>query len=140
MDRIEDCISFLTNKAAQQITRRARQKLAVHGVTPVQYAVLKVLWQQDGQSGADLGLRLQLDSATMTGVLDRMQVGGLIERRSDRGDRRVQRIVLTERSRSLEAPLDAVMDDLNQEAARVAGSSASLVRTALRALGDPEQW
>ncbi|MBC7801159.1 MAG: MarR family transcriptional regulator, partial [Gemmatimonadaceae bacterium] len=58
MDRVEDCISFLIGKAGQQIARRARDKLAAYAVTPTQYAVLKVLWEQDGLSGAELGGRL----------------------------------------------------------------------------------
>jgi hypothetical protein len=36
MDQIEDCISFIVGKAAQQVGRRAREKLEAHGVTPTQ--------------------------------------------------------------------------------------------------------
>ena len=95
MERIDECISFLAGKAAQTVSRLARERLAPFGVTPVQYAVLQVLWEQDGQSGAEIGARLVLDSATITGVLDRLESLGLIERTADRADRRVQRIRLT---------------------------------------------
>ena len=47
MDRIEDCIAFIVGKAAQQVARRARDKLEPHGVTPTQYAALKVLSDAD---------------------------------------------------------------------------------------------
>ena len=141
MDRLEDCISFLTGKAAQQVTRRARERLARHGVTPAQYALLKLLWERDGQSGAELGARLVLDSATMTGLADRLAAAGLIERRADDGDRRVQRLFLTADGRALEAPLDAEMDALNDAARGILGPRASGVWTALRRLGDPNtEW
>ena len=89
MDRIEDCISFIVGKAAQQVARRARDRLEPHGVTPTQYAVLKVLSDADGQTGAELGARLGIDSATTTGVADRLAASGLLERRvriSSRGE------------------------------------------------------
>ena len=122
MDRIEDCISFLIGKAAQQIARRARDKLAPFGVTPVQYAVLHALWQQDGQSGSELGARLAIDSATITGIVDRLEAANLLARRPDEaGDRRINRAVLTDRGRSLQVPLDRTMDELNAEVAAELG-------------------
>ncbi len=45
----------------------------------------------------------------MTGVLDRMERDGLIRREADPGDRRVQRIVLTDEGRRTEKPVLAVV-------------------------------
>ena len=115
MDQIEDCLSFYLGKAYQRVTQSAKQRLAPYGVTPVQYALLKVLWEQDHQSGAELGERLQLDSATMTGLLDRLEQAGLIERKAHATDRRVNRVALTARGRDLQAPLDREMDQMNQD-------------------------
>ena len=137
MDRIEDCISFLIGKAAQQTARRARDKLASFGVTPVQYAVLHALWQQDGQSGSELGARLAIDSATITGIVDRLEAAKLIARRPDEaGDRRINRAVLTDHGRSLQVPLDLAMDELNAEvAAELGHDDARLLWAGLRRLG-----
>jgi DNA-binding MarR family transcriptional regulator len=136
MDQIEDCISFLLGKAYQQVNAAAKRRLVRHGVTPVQYAVLKVLWEHDGQSGVDLGDRLHLDSATMTGVLDRLASAGLIERQADATDRRVNRVVLTEQGRSLQRPLDQEMDALNAEIfGQLPGEDAERLRMMLRQLG-----
>ncbi len=115
MDQIEDCLSFYLGKAYQRVTQSAKQRLAAYGVTPPQYALLKVLWERDNQSGAELSERLVLDSATMTGLLDRLEHAGLVERRSHATDRRINRVVLTERGRELQAPLDHEMDQLNRD-------------------------
>jgi DNA-binding MarR family transcriptional regulator len=136
MDRVEQCISFLVGKAAQQISRRARDKLSAWGVTPPQYAVLRVLWDQDGQPGAAIGARLVIDSATLTGLIDRLEAAGLLERRADGGDRRVHRLFLTGRGRALQGPLDAAMDQLNAEVDADMGAQASSLRDALRRLGE----
>src|SRR5437016_4067718 len=115
MDQIEDCLSFYLGKAYQRVTQSARQRLAPYGVTPVQYALLKVLWEQDDQSGAELGERLSLDSATMTGLLDRLEQAGFIERKAHATDRRVNRVVLTVRGHDLQVPLDHEMDQMNED-------------------------
>lgn len=136
MQRIEDCISFLVGKAAQKISRRARDKLAQYGVSPTQYAVLNVLWERDGQSGAELTDRLAIDSATITGVIDRLQAAGLLDRRPDPVDRRVQRLFLTSNGKALQAPLDAAIALLNQEVVGEMGDQAPGLWAALRRLGD----
>ena len=136
MDRVEDCISFLIGKAGQQIARRAREKLAAYGVTPTQYAVLKVLWEQDGLSGAELGGRLLIDSATVTGVADRLQAAGLLERRPHGEDRRVHSLYLTGQGKALQAPLGAAMDGLNDEVGRELDGQAPALWAALRRLGE----
>ncbi|GCE09719.1 MarR family winged helix-turn-helix transcriptional regulator [Dictyobacter aurantiacus] len=115
MDQVEDCLSFYLGKAYQRVAQSAKQRLAPYGVTPVQYALLKVLWERDEQSGAELGERLVLDSATITGVLDRLEHAGLIERKAHATDRRVNRVSLTARGRALQEPLDRELDQLNQD-------------------------
>lgn len=115
MEHIEDCISFYLGKAYQRVAQSAKERLAPYGVTPAQYALLKVLWEQDNQSGAELGERLVFDSSTMTGLLDRLENAGLIKRQADATDRRMNRIVLTDRGRDLQAPLDREMDQMNQD-------------------------
>src|SRR5260221_13640041 len=115
MEQIEDCLSFYLGKAYQRVTQSAKQRLAPYGVTPIQYALLKVLWDRDDQSGAELGERLLLDSATMTGLLDRLEQAGLIERKAHVTDRRGNRGGLTARGRDLQAPLDPERDQMKQD-------------------------
>ena len=136
MDRIEDCVSFLLGKASQRVTRRARELLAGHDVTPVQYAALCVLWQRDGQTSAELGARLAIDSATMTGIIDRLERAKLIERRGDKTDRRIHRLHLTTQGQELRAPLDEAMDRLNNEIAGLLGAQSERFYQMLRQVGD----
>ncbi len=141
MERIEECISFLLGKAYQQVQQASKQRLAPYGVTPVQYGLLRVLAERDGQNGAELGERLQLDSATITGLLDRLERAGLIERRADDQDRRVNRIFATAQSCAIQPALDQAMDELNaaflvdfgpDEAVRLRGQLARLGKVADR--------
>ena len=140
MDRIEDCISFVVGKAAQQVTRRARELLAPFGITPGQYAVLKVLADAEALSGAEIGKRMQLDSASVTGVLDRMESQGLAERRPDPKDRRAQLVAATAKARQLLPQLDKEMDRLNAEADAAMGGDRARLQQSLRRLGTEAYW
>jgi DNA-binding MarR family transcriptional regulator len=135
MDKIEDCVSFLLGKAQQRVTRRAKELLAEHDVTPVQYAALSVLWEKDAQTAAELGARLVIDSATMTGVIDRLERSGLIRRHADESDRRIYHLYLTERGRALRAPLDSAMEKLNAEVAELLGKDWPRFHRMLRKVG-----
>lgn len=98
--------------------------------------MLNVLWERDGQSGAEIGARLVLDSATITGLLDRMEAGGQIERRPDAVDRRVNRVFLTSSGRHLKAPLNEQMDAMNAEIAKSLGGDAAAFWNMLGRVGE----
>ncbi|OZU89635.1 MarR family transcriptional regulator [Virgibacillus indicus] len=114
MDRF-DCLHFILGKALQRVKQVSKAKLSPYGVTPAQFGLLYFLWKKDGQPGSELGERLQLDSATVTGIIDRLEQGGFIERRFDRSDRRNKKIFLTEKGKSLEQPLCQKMNELDKE-------------------------
>ncbi|HEY3228730.1 MAG TPA: MarR family transcriptional regulator [Roseiflexaceae bacterium] len=109
-------------------------------MTPVQFALLNLLWVEDGLSGADLGVRLQLDSATITGVLDRLAHLGLIERRPDPTDRRINRVQLTAQGSALRAPLSRVIEQFNVEFFGIfSPADARRLQTMLARLGHVER-
>jgi len=139
MVRNEDCISFLLGKAYQHVNQAAKQRLAPYRITPVQFALLNLLWSEHGLSGADLGVRLQLDSATITGVIDRLEHLGLVERRPDPSDRRINRVHLTTQGASLQAPLSQAIEELNAEFfGKFSAVDADRLRTMLAHLGQVE--
>ncbi|MFC3885031.1 MarR family winged helix-turn-helix transcriptional regulator [Bacillus songklensis] len=116
MKTIEECLTFLLGKAQQHAQQIAKARLQPYGVTPVQYALLHLLFEKDGQQSSELGDRLRLDSATMTGLLDRLVQNGFIERHSNPKDRRVNRIYLTNRSIELQGILYEKMQEAHSEA------------------------
>lgn len=95
----EDCIFFQLAKASRQGIKYWNQKVSGLGVTAVQAMVLNFLGREDRISSRTLGRRTDLDSATLTGILDRLEAGGLVERRPNPNDRRSIRILLTDKGR-----------------------------------------
>jgi len=113
---LEQCINFVLTRAQQAVLQLFKAELAPYGVTPVQYGVLRCLWDENGQTVKQLADRLALDSSTMTGILDRMEQKGLIVKQPDPRDRRALQIMLTERGQSLKEPLTAVIEEANRKA------------------------
>ena len=135
MDDITECISYLISGAAKTVNRRARELLAPHKITPVQYAVLRALYEKDLQTGAELSAHLFMDSATLTGVVDRLEKRALIVRVPDPEDRRANRLQLCTDGQKLLPKLDLLMDQLNEEADRLIGARAARLRNGLKQLG-----
>lgn len=87
-----------------------------YGLTATQFMVLRRLWEQDKLPVQQLARVSFLDAATMTGVLDRLEGKGLIQRVRQESDRRTVQIHLTEEGRALQAPLRHALDHVNQVA------------------------
>ena len=113
--KVEDCIFFQLAKASQAATRFWASKVAPLNVTAVQAMVLNALSEQDEVTSRDLGEKTRLDSATLTGILDRLESVALIERRSHPMDRRAILVCLTEQGSKLAIDLKRIMHEANRE-------------------------
>jgi len=115
MKTYDDCIIFLLAKAYQKAHGDFKKRLQSYGLTPIQHLTLEVLWQENGLSASDIGKKLVLDGATLSGVLDRLAVGGWILKESDAEDKRVLRNYLTPKSKELKPKLSEARDQTNED-------------------------
>ena len=72
---------------------------------------LAYLYLRDGRSQDELATILAIDKGTTTRALHRLESRGLIERRMDNADRRVNRIFLTDKAREHEDEVWAALYD-----------------------------
>jgi DNA-binding MarR family transcriptional regulator len=77
--------------------------------------VMGFLSEQDGVMAGELGKRVELDSATLTGILDRLEAAHLIERKGNPDDRRSIKIHLTEVGRKTGAEVGRLIEEANRE-------------------------
>ena len=115
MKTYDDCIIFLLAKAYQKAHGNFKKRLHTYGLTPIQHLILEALWREDGLSAGDIGKKLVLDGATLSGVLDRLASGGWVLKKSDAEDKRVQRIFLTSKSKDLNPKLSQARDQTNED-------------------------
>ena len=99
---------FPLYSAANAVVRAYRPLLDALDLTYLQYVVMMVLWQSDGVSVKELGQRLHLDSGTLTPLLKRLEVKGLLQRKRGDHDERVRTLHLTEQGHALYAQAESV--------------------------------
>jgi DNA-binding MarR family transcriptional regulator len=79
----------------ERIRRPLEAAIAGGNLTGPQQSVMRALVQSDGMSLKELSAHLGLAHSTVSGIVDRLQARGLVERRASETDRRVTRIVVT---------------------------------------------
>lgn len=111
----KDCIFFQFAKAYQLSSRFLTQKVSELNLTSVQAMVLGFLTEEDQITSSELGRRTELDSATLTGILDRLEAAGYLERKSNPDDRRSIHIHLTPKGKALGNEATALLLKANSE-------------------------
>jgi DNA-binding MarR family transcriptional regulator len=110
-----NCIFFQLSKANQLAGKFLGQKVAGLSITPVQAMVLGFLNEEDAITFVELGRKTELDSATLTGIIDRLETARFIERRSNPDDRRSIRIHLTEKGKEAGRQAARLIGEANEE-------------------------
>ena len=85
-------------------------------ITAAQCQVLRRLWEGDGIPTSVIGKEAGSDSGTITGLLDRLEMKGLIRRERCHADRRAVNVYLTDAGRALEQPLMQIISTVNEHA------------------------
>ena len=75
------------------------QRLKPYGMTRAQYATLSRLERQDGQAQHEVADALEVQPIAMVRLVDQLSAEGLVERRNDPNDRRVNRLFITPQGR-----------------------------------------
>lgn len=108
-----DCINFVLNSTQNAVHAYFREKLQPFGVTPIQYSLLKCLWEEDTQTPTQLAQTLQVDSSTVTGLLERLEKKQLIIRRYSQEDRRSVYVCLEDEGRKLQDGIEEAIREAN---------------------------
>lgn len=116
--------------AKRVLARASAHAFARHGVFEGQQYILRCLWDEDGLAPGELARRLDLATPTVTRAAARMEAAGLLQRVPHERDRRLVRLFLTDRGRTLEKEIGREIDNLTERALASLDSSerAALVR------------
>ena len=105
---LAELLCFDLYAASRTLTHRYRPLLEKHGLTYPQWLVLVELWRATPQPVKALGASLRLDHGTLTPLLRRMEVNGLVRRTRSLADERVVDITLTAAGEALRAEAAAI--------------------------------
>lgn len=113
-----DRAGHLMGMLHRALRRKYDRQLKEFGLTPCQFEVLMILWEEEGILLSELGRRVSRDGPTITGVVDRMENKMLVKRKRDTHDRRAVRVVLTSKSKGMKKQLTTTKKRVLEKIAR----------------------
>lgn len=108
--KLDHQLCFALYAATHAVTRAYRAGLERAGITYTQYLVMMVLWEEDGVGVGKIAAKLELDSATLTPMLKKLEVAGFISRTRNRLDERIVEITLTDKGNQLQHEVASVQE------------------------------
>jgi len=103
--KLDNQLCFRLYTASRLLTQAYHPLLVSQGLTYPQYLVLLVLWEKDAQPVNDIAKRLMLETNTITPLLQRMEKGGILERKKGEKDARQMIVSLTRKGKELQKKL-----------------------------------
>jgi DNA-binding MarR family transcriptional regulator len=94
-------VGFMLSTLGHAISRRFHRALEPLELHPREFAVLRAVKANDGQSQQTLAERLQIPPSRIVAIIDELESRGLVERRPDPSDRRLRTIYVTRRGQTL---------------------------------------
>jgi DNA-binding MarR family transcriptional regulator len=109
-------------RVARLLRRAFDEELQSLPLTAPQLGLLNRLRTEDGLVQAELGRRMCIEAATLTGMLQRLESAGWVRRDSDERNRRLQRVWLTAQTRAAIPEITRIQE--RHRARALAGLSA----------------
>lgn len=101
----------------KQLQGRVFEKLLkeseVDAFNGAQGRILYVLWEHEELTISEIGRLTSLAKTTLTGMLDRMEEGGLVKRIPDSKNRRQIIVSITDKAKTYKEAYDRVSDQMN---------------------------
>jgi MarR family transcriptional regulator, organic hydroperoxide resistance regulator len=129
-------LSFALYSAANRMVRLHKPFLEPLGLTFPQYLVILELLDNAPLPVGALGTRLDMDTGTITPLLKRLDVAGLVTRTRDSADERRVLVDLTPRGRALDTEIRGVTDKI-KSACQLTDRGVDDLRRTLEALAHP---
>jgi len=105
---LENQVCFALAVASRGVNAVYRPLLEPLGLTHPQYLVMLALWEHSPRSVRELGEELQLDPATLSPLLKRLEALGYVSRRRRPADERVLEIATTDAGAALRAQAETI--------------------------------
>ena len=100
-------LAFLLADTARKLNDAYDQQMKPLGLTRSQWRVMAYVSRTPGVSQTELAHTLECTRMAITGLLNRMQMKGLVERRPVTNDRRIRAVFLTREGRALVKQMNA---------------------------------
>jgi len=107
----ERCITYAY---AEVLRGHCEERGKPYVVTPPQWGALSLLLVRDGMTIGTMSQKRGVDAPAATGIVSRLEQIELVERRHDRGDRRVVKVYLTDEGRDISHTLAVAVESFER--------------------------
>jgi|SRR5210317_148080 DNA-binding MarR family transcriptional regulator len=107
---LKNQLCFALYSATNAVTRYYRFYLKEFGITYPQYLVMLVIWENENVTASEIAVKLNLDNATITPILKKLQDQKLISKTRDKNDERVVNIKVTKKGLEIEEKIALIQD------------------------------
>lgn len=125
-------LGFLIHDAARLMRKRFEARASGLGLSAAQWRLMVRVAKEEGVAQARLAELLEIEPISVSRLIDRMEEGGWIERRTDASDRRVRTIFPTLKARKAYAEVKDLAGEVYEEA--LSGLSTDDRRTLVKGL------
>jgi DNA-binding MarR family transcriptional regulator len=128
-----DNYHLITGRTTLLLNRFLTQRFKEAGIpiTREQWTILAILWIEDGSTQQYLAQKTYRDKPSTTRLIDNLEREGLVVRRSDEKDKRINHIFLTEKAKALEEPVnDLVYETLEIATKGLTYDEATIIKSA----------
>jgi MarR family transcriptional regulator for hemolysin len=109
---------------ARQLSHYVDRRAQPLGLTGAQIRVLARLKRCEGATQAELSAVMEMRPISLSGLIDKLDRSGLVERRADAHDRRINRLHLTDRGRAMALRIGDFREEIARDVLRDADAEA----------------
>lgn len=113
---IQNILGYLLNTSARFIKRKMDKNLEIYNLTTSQWAVIKLLFNKQKLTQAEIANELKGDRATAGTIILNLYEKKYIDKIVDKTDRRSYVITLTEKAKNAVKEIDIIAENVTKEA------------------------
>ncbi len=113
-----ETIGFLLWDSRRAISHDFERLISRHGVSRSTFWILRILWDENGQTQAELAKRCRMKGPTIVGIVAQLEREKLVTRADDPNDNRKKIISLTPKGSALRSVIVPIVEDVNKRATK----------------------
>ena len=114
MTGFDHTLPMLLHRTLDSVMPAFRDLFAKYNLTDQQWRVLRILWEDEKVTSAELSARSLIPAPSLVGIIDRLERRKLVARMRSLEDRRIVYVVATEKGRSLGGEVMPYVEDINR--------------------------
>ncbi len=112
---LESHLGYWLRSVSNHVSHAFRTKVEAHGVTVAEWVVLRAMFDHESMNPSQLAEQIGLTRGAVSKLIDRLERKHLVQRRTEREDRRYQLVSLTPAGRTLVPALARLADENDRE-------------------------